>query len=169
MESITIFLFAAMVAAFIRFLHYVIGSPSIDPDTNEININKSAIFSFYGHFIAKRYIRTNDAETRRIWAKYELWKNERIRIHEQQMNEADPEQHYEIINQLASDLDAKQNEVETWRRPNFWMSAGLCPICFGTWVSLSSWLFGSIAFGIHPGFIVFGIATSVLISNRIKL
>lgn len=156
-------------AYLIRFLHYIIGSPKIDPDTHEINVNKDAIFSILGRFVANMYIQSETKETRRIWAKYAKWKECRIAEHEKLMNESDPSKHAEIVQQLATDLESVQNNIDSWRRPNPWMAAGLCPICFGTWVSLVSWLFATIAFGINPGFIIFGIASSVLISNRIKL
>ncbi len=166
MEALII---AAMIAAMIRFLHYCIGSPSVDAETGNPATHSGRIFSIYGRFICSRYILFENRQNARIRANFDEWKQIRVRQHERDMDDASPLEQHNLIEQLKKDLETESERIESSRKPNPWMAAGLCPICFGTWVSLLFWLFVPIMFAINPGFIVFGIPTSVLISNRIKL
>ena len=76
---------------------------------------------------------------------------------------------YIQFSHTKKDIEKTKADFESRRKPNPWMAAGMCPICFGTWVSLALWLFVPIMFGIEPGFVIFGIPTSVIISNRLKI
>lgn len=157
------------IAAFIRFFHYCIGSPSIDPETGNPATTSGRIFSIWGRFISNRYVEFENKQNARIWAKFNAYKIERLKQHELNMSGAKPDEQTKLIENLSNELQSTQDRIHLWKKPNPWMAAGLCPICFGTWVALLFWLLAPIMFGINPGFIIFGIAASVIISNRIKL
>lgn len=160
---------SAMVAAFIQFVYYCIGSPSIDPDTGNPQTNSGRIFSIYGRFICSQYVSYENKENDRIRVKFDIWKANRVTEHEFKMAKASPLEQHQLIEQLQKDIENAENEFYSAKKPNPWMAAGLCPICFGTWVASSVWMLSPIAFGINPAYIIFGIAASVLISNRIKI
>jgi hypothetical protein len=166
MEALII---AAMIAAMIRFLHYCIGSPSIDTETGNPVTHKGRIFSIYGRFISSRYILFENKEDARTRSNFNAWQQKRIIEHEREMESASPLEQHNLIEQLQKDIEKTKADFESRRKPNPWMAAGMCPICFGTWVSLVLWLFVPIMFGIEPGFVIFGIPTSVIISNRLKI
>jgi hypothetical protein len=158
-----------MIGAAISFLHYCIGSPSFDPDTGNPVTHSGRIFSIWGRFIASRYIQSENKQNDRIRANFYAWQQKRIIQHEREMENASPLEQHNLIEQLQKDIENAKIEFESKRKPNPWMAAGMCPICFGTWVSLVLWLFVPIMFGINPAFVIFGIPTSVIISNRLKL
>jgi len=164
-----VIILAVMVAAFIKFLHYCIGSPSIDPETGNPQTNSGRIFSIYGRFICAQYVSFENKENARTTANFNEWKQKRVLKHESDMVNASPLEQNQLIEQLQKDIENAQTKILSARKPNPWMAAGLCPVCFGTWVASSFWILSPIAFGINPAYIILGVATSVLISNRIKI
>lgn len=156
------------VGCLISFLYYCIGSPSVDSESGKIEVVNGRIFSIWGRFVASRYAAFENRQNGRVWSDFEEYKQKRIEQHEIDMSRAlTSAEQTQLIQKLSDDLQGSQDRIRT--NPNPWMAAGVCPICFGTWVSLLFWLLSPIVFGINPGFIIFGIATSVIISNRIRL
>jgi hypothetical protein len=133
METIALVL---LVAAFIKFMHYCIGSPS----GNEYS--RGRIFSIWGRFVATQYAKYQNKETCRIWGKYGPF-------------EGTPEE--------------MENRIQEYRKSNPWNAAGCCSICFGTWVSMLSWLVLVPVLGLNPIIWIFAVAGSVVVSSRIEI
>lgn len=163
MEFIILIMIFAIACA-IKFLYYCIGSPFVNHDGVPV-FNSGRIFSIYGRFICSQYAKHHNNETKRIRAKYERIKESKRLVLESQMETATDAERIELIKKFETELNSI--DFESLRRPNPFMMAGLCPICFGTWISILSWIIIGIAFAINPILIMFFIPSSVVISNRI--
>ena len=160
LSLITLSIFAAFA---IKFLHYCIGSPV------QGEYYTGRIFSAYGKFISKRYLDFEDKEKKRVWAKYLDWKGKRNRILEKQLENKTAEESEVIYKDFLEQVDMVYKDVENNMKNNPWSMAGVCPICFGTWVSFITFTFFIIFVPLPWWYIFIGTPAAVIISRYIKI
>ena len=151
-----------LVAATIKFIHFIVGSPA----GNEYETGR--IFSAYGRFVTDKYVNEYNTESVRIWSKYEDWKAKRDEKLYEDL-EKDGADKIELQKQYTDEVEAMLERVETWRRPNPWKALGACFICFGTWAACFIWSVLVPYLGIPVLLFPFLVAGSVVVANRVEI
>jgi len=142
MESIIIScLLCVLVAFFVRFVNYCIGDPRVLEDGNT-NVYVGRIFSFYGLWLTSKY---NAHYNKQV----ERWNDELSKL-------KDPTQ---------QDIQAITANI----KPTIYSALGMCPVCFGTWISTIAWLFTLPCFELSFFWIIFCVPTSTILAIRIKV
>lgn len=160
LSLITLTIFSACI---IVFLHYCIGSPI------QGEFYTGRIFSAYGKFISKKYLDFEQKEKQRVWSKYNAWKhNKDIELNTQLLNKT-AEEADKIYRQYLEQIDIVYNDVENNMKNNIWSMFGACPICFGTWISMITFIFFVIFVPLPWWFIFIGTPAAVIISRYIKI
>ena len=159
-----ILILTALVAAFLRFVHFCIGSPSANEYVN------GRIFSLWGRFITIQYSRHHNKETKRIWGKYDTIKGIFDREFESDLASAQSDDEKKQITDIyLTKISDLQSRTESWRKTNPFNMMGACFICFATWLSLAMWLIIVPVLGLNPIYLILCVAGSVVLANRIDL
>ena len=142
MENIIIIcLLCALVAFFVRFVNYCIGDPRVLEDGNT-NVFVGRIFSFYGLWLTSKY---NAHYNKQV----ERWN--------------------EQLSKLTNPTEAEIQAITANIKPSVYSMLGMCPVCFGTWLSLASWIAICAVFQLSFFWIIFCVPTSTILAVRIKV
>jgi hypothetical protein len=160
---ISLLILIPIAACAIVFLHYCIGSPI------QGEYYTGRIFSSYGAFISKRYLDFETKEKNRVWAKYNAWKIKRDILLNGQLENKTAEESDVIYKEYLQQVEHVYNDTVNNMKNNPWSMAGACPICFGTWVALFTFLFFVIFVPLPWWFIFIGTPSAVIVSRYIKL
>jgi hypothetical protein len=158
----TLLLSIIAVAAFIKFIHYSIGSPI------HADFYSGRIFSFYGRFISDRYEAWELKESARVWAKYGRWKQDQDKQLQSDLDKCDSITATYLYNEYLERVDIAHKKVESTMRANPYSMLGACPICFGTWVGLLTWSVLVFFTGIAWWWIILGTPLSVWLSRFVN-
>jgi hypothetical protein len=160
LSLITLSIFAAFT---IKFLHYCIGSPV------QGEYYSGRIFSAYGKFISKLYLDFESKEKKRVWAKYNAWKQKRDKELNEELQNKTPNEADAIYKEYLQQVESLYNDVENNMKNNPWSMLGACPICFGTWVSLFTFTFFVIFVPLPWWYIFICTPAAVIVSRYIKI
>jgi hypothetical protein len=127
------------------------------------------IFSAYGKFISKLYLDFESKEKSRVWANYNAWKQKRDKELNEQLQNKTANEADAIYKEYLQQIQHVYNDVENNMKNNPWSMLGVCPICFGTWVSLFTFTFFVIFVPLPWWFIFIGTPAAVIISRYIKI
>lgn len=151
------------VACFIKFLHYIIGSPK----ANEYETGR--IFSIYGRFVTNHYVKYHNLESKRIWAKYkEIEYNLQTEL-EHKLEGATANEKAELHTAYSAKIEEALDNMESWRKPNPFLALGACFVCFSTWVACFAWIVLIPYFALPLLLFPFVVSATVLVGNRIDM
>ena len=155
MIILTLAFLVIIIAAFVSFAHYCMGSPSggeSEPDR---------IFSFIGRWVTDGYKRFEASEQGRLTDKLNKWlAKSRAAI----KTEEDKANHAKKSTEKLAGL-----EKGAGKRANYWMAFGACFTCFATWMSLALWSVTVLVMGLSWWWAWLCVPITVYVARRVDI
>jgi hypothetical protein len=150
------------VSCLISFLHFCIGSPKGD------QFSTGRIFSFWGRFVTERWLMVDEKLNMKIEGELKVIQEREIIILNQKLRNHQNNSK-KIIEEFNKKILNEKKRLESNKGINLYSALGSCYICFGTWISILSWINLIIIENLDLYWLFLAIPTSVILSKYVKI